>query len=439
MGQKNIKYIIKELPLLVEKGMLTDQQSKTISDYYVKQNEKKPNTMVVAFSIIGSTLLAAGIILLLAHNWSNLPRITRICISYLPLVISQVLGFWVILKKRDSIAWTEGIGAFGFLAIGATLSLVSQTYHIQGSFRSFMLNWLLLGFPLVYLYRSTTVTVFYITSVTTWAIAENIAVHSSLGYWPLMALVLPFYIMKYKKDKQGQPVAVIGLFLAISLIFGVFWTLIDITEGFKVISLISLFLIFLSTGLSYFREEEYFWKVPFFRVGLLGLSVVYIFLSYHLSWKNLSFVPTTKLQGGSFILNVANYGISILLPLGAIIFAVIQGKKEKWPVALYAIGLPLALFGFLVSKNDFASAIITFAFNAYVLCFGLLYLRQGLKNNSGKALNYGLFMIAALAIIRFFDSDLTFITRGLIFIILGAGFLGANIYLAKRKAAINEK
>jgi hypothetical protein len=80
-------------------------------------------------------------------------------------------------------------------------------------------------------------------------------------------------------------------------------------------------------------------------------------------------------------------------------------------------------------------AVITFVFNAYVFCCGLLYLRQGIKNNSSKSMNYGFVMIAGIVILRFFDTDLTFITRGLIFIVLGLSFLMANIYLSKRKAA----
>jgi hypothetical protein len=45
-----------------------------------------------------------------------------------------------------------------------------------------------------------------------------------------------------------------------------------------------------------------------------------------------------------------------------------------------------------------------------------------------------LVLIAALAISRFFDSDLSFVTRGLGFIAVGAGFLVANIVLFKRRA-----
>jgi len=44
-------------------------------------------------------------------------------------------------------------------------------------------------------------------------------------------------------------------------------------------------------------------------------------------------------------------------------------------------------------------------------------------------------LIAALAICRFFDSDLSFVTRGIGFIIVGLGFLVANVLLFKRRTA----
>ena len=49
--------------------------------------------------------------------------------------------------------------------------------------------------------------------------------------------------------------------------------------------------------------------------------------------------------------------------------------------------------------------------------------------------NFGLLLLVALAFSRFFDSELSFVTRGLGFIVVGAGFLVANILLFKRRSA----
>jgi hypothetical protein len=48
--------------------------------------------------------------------------------------------------------------------------------------------------------------------------------------------------------------------------------------------------------------------------------------------------------------------------------------------------------------------------------------------------NFGLLVIVALALARFFDSDLSFVSRGLGFIAVGIGFLVANVILFKKRA-----
>ena len=41
-------------------------------------------------------------------------------------------------------------------------------------------------------------------------------------------------------------------------------------------------------------------------------------------------------------------------------------------------------------------------------------------------------LLAALIVTRFFDANVSFVVRGVAFIILGIGFLGANLLLSQR-------
>jgi hypothetical protein len=65
---------------------------------------------------------------------------------------------------------------------------------------------------------------------------------------------------------------------------------------------------------------------------------------------------------------------------------------------------------------------------------GIELLGRGIRAGSIARANFGLLIIAALAVARFFDSDMDFSTRGVGFIVVGLGFLGANVLLFKRKA-----
>jgi len=55
---------------------------------------------------------------------------------------------------------------------------------------------------------------------------------------------------------------------------------------------------------------------------------------------------------------------------------------------------------------------------------------QGYRNT--QVVNAGMLMLAILIIARFFDSDIDFIMKGLVFIAIGIGFLVTNILLARR-------
>ena len=83
-------------------------------------------------------------------------------------------------------------------------------------------------------------------------------------------------------------------------------------------------------------------------------------------------------------------------------------------------------------RCSFAAAALM---NCYALWLGIDILARGIRSDSVARANFGLLLIAVLAISRFFDSELSFVTRGLGFILVGAGFLIANILMFKKRTA----
>ena len=60
----------------------------------------------------------------------------------------------------------------------------------------------------------------------------------------------------------------------------------------------------------------------------------------------------------------------------------------------------------------------------------------GIRSNNLAVINTGMLMLAILIIARFFDSDISFIIKGLVFIIVGIGFLVTNAILARRMRGV---
>jgi hypothetical protein len=79
------------------------------------------------------------------------------------------------------------------------------------------------------------------------------------------------------------------------------------------------------------------------------------------------------------------------------------------------------------------SAVSIILINVIVLAIGILIILAGAKKDHLGILNFGLLVITALIICRFFDTNLSFILRGLLFICVGAGFFAANYWMLQKR------
>src|SRR3954468_8025533 len=116
----------KALPELVSAGIISDETAQKINEYYLNKPKPENNRLLVVFGILGSLLVGLGIILIIAHNWDHLGRITKTVLSFVPLIVGQALAVYSLTVKKDSMVWKESGGTFLFLAIGSTISLIAQ-------------------------------------------------------------------------------------------------------------------------------------------------------------------------------------------------------------------------------------------------------------------------------------------------------------------------
>ncbi|MGH7453602.1 MAG: DUF2157 domain-containing protein, partial [bacterium] len=203
-NSKHIQWLYRELPALVNDGVITGEIAEKLRAYYgdIKEGSKSRIALII-FGVLGALLVGSGIILLLAHNWDELSRATRTVLSFAPLLIGQALVGWTLLKKRESIAWREGATTFLMLAIGASISLIGQTYHISGDLGKFLLTWMLLSIPLVYLLSATAPAMLYLWGITAWAGVRQYEAGHALFFWPLAALVVPYFLQAVKENRYG--------------------------------------------------------------------------------------------------------------------------------------------------------------------------------------------------------------------------------------------
>ncbi|MFE3848616.1 DUF2157 domain-containing protein [Flavobacterium sp. LB3P45] len=77
--------ITNELQELLKANVVTEETAKKLAVFDEKQ-EGNQNKLSSVFGILGVILVGLGVILVFAHNWDTLSRVTKTLLSFLPLL-----------------------------------------------------------------------------------------------------------------------------------------------------------------------------------------------------------------------------------------------------------------------------------------------------------------------------------------------------------------
>lgn len=124
--------------------------------------------------------------------------------------------------------------------------------------------------------------------------------------------------------------------------------------------------------------------------------------------------------------------ILTLLLVGIVILMFLQYAKRKDSMGALFGALPLmALVGYVSAKTSVVFSM--FLFNVFLFVVSVTRIMFGIRTNKLGVINTGMFMLAALILARFFDSEINFVIKGMVFIFIGIGFLVTNAVILRRK------
>ncbi len=441
MNKKAIQWLYDELPSLVSQGILSPESEQRLRDHYGPAEPVRPARLaIVIFGVLGALLIGAGIILMLAHNWEDLSRPVRATLSFLPLVVSQGFAAWTLARRSESVAWREGTGAMVFLMIGASISLVAQTYNISGDLPRFILTWSLLGLPLVYLLRAAMPAMLYLWGITEWACHIRGEDGFAAGYWVLLAALLPQVWLFLRAGRyQGRTTLLLwGCCVSVAVAAGV--TIERVLPGLWIILYSGLFALMFLAGDFWFGQAEGFWSRPLRHFGAAGVLVLSFILTFEWPWHDIGrhYWHWERVQDTAWRI-LPDAVLGSVVPLASVVLLVMTVRRKSPLGLLFGLAPILAVCGYGVSTHCETVAPASGLFDVYLLVAGLWLVVAGIRINQQGQMNVGLLAVAVLIIARFFDTDLSFILRGLIFIGLGVAFLVANVVMMRRKGADHEQ
>lgn len=441
MGRLSIRWLLGELPTLEAEGVIDAPAAERLRAHYAEKTSGSGRRLVVAiFAVFGALLIGGGVILLLAHNWEAFGRGTRAAIALAPLLASQALVGWVLIKKGDSTAWREGSATFLALTVATAIALVDQTYHTGGDLESFLWRWSLLLAPLPWLLNSTAVAMLFLAALTWWAGAAKVEGSQILVMWPLAAAVVPHLIQILRSERRGLRAAnlqwAIAMFVCVAAGLG----LENRVPGLWIVVYVGLFALMITLGAVNRRGEDGLWRRPLEVVGIAGSIVMWLILSFdepwrHIGWKHIH--TTEKFHEVSSWLDVV---LAVGLPLAAIAamaFLLDRGRHRLY--LLWGLSVPLVAVVWPLTATTDSRWIGAVSFTLLLLIVGIATIAEGVRRQNLGTVNLGMLVVALLVVVRFFDSGFGFILRGFAFILVGIGFLVANIVLSRSLRAGEEE
>jgi hypothetical protein len=243
-----------------------------------------------------------------------------------------------------------------------------------------------------------------------------------LMYFAVFSSLLPFYYWQMREKPTSLVTRFHHWLFPISILITIWTFIFDCKQTLFFIYFLILGFYFILVRTSIFKNYSDTNR-SYSSIGMMGMVGLLFFFSYDFSWQ----FDTSKL-----ILSLS-FWITCLILLSGIIWASYDSYirnidlfKKDWIVYFLLISFTLLYFlGFQIQ-------LINYMFNALILVVLVYYIHRGAEELNLKKLNFGLLVFAILISVRFIDTDIGFLTRGLIFMVVGAGFFAANYWLIKK-------
>lgn len=407
-----IRWFLEELPKLRESGVITPAIEEDLKSYYTNRLAAVPSPQkyfLLALSIIGGLLITAGTILIFNYNWDLLGKTLQIIVSFIPLTAAFVLSVYTLLKGRSQ-AWKEcsALATAGGAAV--VIALLSQIYHVGGDFQDFMMLILFFCIPLIYIFNSVSLTAVYsafLFSQCPWGRSEIIS-------FVLLCAIQPMIL--YHLLKADSPYLKAMRYISmVGVVFGL--VSFDETGPLAWFTAISLFFL---AGLRVYERKESMWWNPWLIFSFIYLTIMLGAASCSGSVRRIDFLGM-------------NHAVTNYLFLGLLLVAfalLLVGDALKKQITLERNLLVVTIF-----TACFAGTLgFQLMMNILLALFGFVFVKNGFTRRSMLAFNAGFIMFATLLVLRFFDFGLEVLPRAGAFILLGIGFIAANIILSRRMA-----
>ncbi len=393
-----------------------------------EEKEKSKKTITVVISVVGSLLVAVGLIILFADFWGDVPEAVKGALAFLPLLAGAGAACYVFFKKKNSAVWREGASVMWIGGLAATNALINSLFSADLGFENLMLIDAVLVAPMMFVLDSVVpLVVSALLSAIGFAVSDGSAL-SFIALAAVLAACLAFTAADKTRRGFTQWVSFVALGADI-IIVAFMLTPAEITV------LLLLFAVFLA-GCAADGSKPVCAPLRFAALpGVLAAGTVYAagYSSVYFSSDYESRAYELYLIRSASEL-IPLFAAVLLLCAVSVFFIFNQKEKNKLKLAFIVTGCVYAVCAsafIFFDKPEFKSV----ALLLISAVLGGITTAFGLKKSKLLTVNLGLVDICADAYIIIFALEPEAWVIGLTFVILGAALLLLNRFLIKKFSA----
>ena len=280
------------------------------------------------------------------------------------------------MKKIEKVVWREIAALLLFFAVGTNISLVSQIYHINGDASTFLMTWLILTAPLIYLFDASALSLayFFMSMIYGLTARNNVAFpNEDFLFWILFMLPLPRYLLLLRKTSASTLLILHHWMIP----FVLTQTLVILAHRAQMLihpAYISLFALFYFIGQRPFFKGRPLFLNGYLIFGFAGTIISLLVMSFKATWKSME---TDVYQFSNLIVTPEFIGCLILFALSTILLYMQNHRKKVAEWRLMDVTYILFLILFILGTKAITLSVILI--NLLVFIFGLMLLKEGAK------------------------------------------------------------
>jgi uncharacterized membrane protein len=421
------KRLAADLPKWLDAGWVTAEGATAILGS-VGAGRRATFGLAAILGTLGALLLGLGVIAFVGANWDEMPRLFRLGLIGLALVVAYAAAFE--FDRRELRVFAEaGTLAAGLVFAGA-IALVGQMYHLSGDFEGAVLLFEVGVLGAALFTGSPTMTVVALLAAGYWTWLGTVD-SETVPHWPsLVAIVVGIVIATVQSSRYGRIVAILAF---------MFWAAVTIA-GFATKydwSFAAGMMVFVGAALAVWAfgaAVATFNQLP--RLDALGEAVLWPGL-----FAILAAVGVLQLVETPSVEQPALFGALALVVLAVALAAVAflrKGLALVDLIAVTAIGAASVVFALFVPEVEFWARVAGGVIVVVAAIWAVLLGQSG-RHPIGKSIGLAAFGLEVIYLyVRTFgtllDTAVAFLGGGVLFVLLSFVLYRVDRMLAGRAA-----